>query len=80
VRIENLVLNVAAATNEPFGDFLEFETLTLCPIDTRCIDASLMRADEIAWLNAYHVTVRTRLSPLVGPVALEWLHVRTTAI
>jgi len=80
VRIENLVLNVAASTGEAFGDFLEFETLTLCPIDTRCIDASLMRADEIAWLNAYHATVRTRLSPLVGPAALAWLHARTNAI
>ena len=80
VRIENLVLNVPAATDEAFGDFLEFETLTLCPIDTRCIDASLMRADEIAWLNAYHATVRTRLSPLVGPAALAWLIERTNAI
>ena len=80
VRIENLVLNVAAPTDEPFGDFLEFETLTLCPIDTRCIDASLMRADEITWLNTYHATVRARLSPLVGPAALAWLIERTNAI
>jgi Xaa-Pro aminopeptidase len=80
VRIENLVLNVPAATDEAFGDFLEFETLTLCPIDTRCIDASLMRADEIAWLNSYHATVRARLSPLVGPAALAWLIERTNAI
>ena len=80
VRIENLVLNVAAATDEPFGDFLEFETLTLCPIDTRCIAPDLMRADEIAWLNAYHATVRSRLSPLVDPAALAWLTARTNAI
>jgi Xaa-Pro aminopeptidase len=80
VRIENLVLNVAASTDEPFGDFLEFETLTLCPIDTRCIDRDLMRADEIEWLNAYHATVRARLSPLVSPDALAWLSVRTNAI
>ena len=41
VRIENLVLNVPAATPEgsTFAEMLEFETLTLCPIDTRCIDA-----------------------------------------
>jgi Xaa-Pro aminopeptidase len=39
VRIENLVLNVPAATpSGTFGEFLDFETLTLCPIDTRCID------------------------------------------
>ena len=49
VRIENLVLNVPVATAEggAFGDFLAFETLTLCPIDTRCIDTSLLRADEV---------------------------------
>jgi Xaa-Pro aminopeptidase len=77
VRIENLVLNVPALTSEPFGDFLEFETLTLCPIDTRCIAKDLLRADEIAWLNAYHATVRTRLSPLVGAAGLAWLTQRT---
>jgi len=77
VRIENLVLNVPVATDEPFGDFLEFETLTLCPIDTRCIDASLLRSDEIAWLNAYHATVRARLSTLVEGAALAWLQQRT---
>jgi Xaa-Pro aminopeptidase len=80
VRIENLVLNVPAATNEAFGDFLEFETLTLCPIDTRCIDKDLLRADEVAWLNAYHATVRMRLSPLVSGPAREWLVQRTEPI
>lgn len=80
VRIENLVLNVAASTGEPFGDFLEFETLTLCPIDTRCIAPGLLRADEIAWLNAYHATVRARLSPLLGGDALAWLLLRTEAM
>jgi Xaa-Pro aminopeptidase len=82
VRIENLVMNVAATTPEGggFGDFLEFETLTLCPIDTRCIDRSLLRSDEVAWLNAYHATVRQRLSPRVGPAALAWLQARTEAL
>jgi Xaa-Pro aminopeptidase len=82
VRIENLVLNVAAATpeNGAFGEFLEFETLTLCPIDTRCIERALLRADEIEWLNAYHATVRSRLSPMVSGAALDWLLVRTTPI
>lgn len=79
VRIENLVLNVPAATPEGsrFGDFLEFETLTLCPIDTRCIDVSLLRADEIDWLNRYHAMVRERLAPLVSGDALAWLQERT---
>jgi Xaa-Pro aminopeptidase len=79
VRIENLVLNVSATTTE-FGEFLDFETLTLCPIDTRCIDQSLMRADEIAWLNAYHATVRERLSPRVSGAALAWLLSRTEPV
>jgi Xaa-Pro aminopeptidase len=82
VRIENLVMNVAASTAEgsSFGEFLEFETLTLCPIDTRCLDRSLMRADEIAWLNAYHATVRERLAPRVSGAALAWLNERTQPI
>jgi len=79
VRIENLLLNVAADDNE-FGSFLKFETLTLCPIDTRCIHVALMREDEIAWLNAYHAMVRERLSPRVSGTALNWLHERTQAI
>jgi Xaa-Pro aminopeptidase len=82
VRIENLVLNVPATTAEDavFGDFLEFETLTLCPIDTRCIAMNLMRADEVAWLNQYHATVRARLAPLVSGAALAWLNERTQPI
>lgn len=79
VRIENLVLNVAAPSSE-FGEFLEFETLTLCPIDTRCIDFSLLRADEIAWLNRYHATVRERLAPKVSGDALAWLMARTEPV
>jgi len=79
VRIENLVLNVAGPNNE-FGEFLDFETLTLCPIDTRCIERSLMRADEIAWLNAYHATVLDRLAPRVSGEALAWLRTRAQAI
>ncbi len=82
VRIENLVLNVPANTPEgrTFDEFLEFETLTLCPIDTRCIDLQLLRQDERAWLNAYHATVRERLTPRVGPAALAWLVERTQPI
>ncbi len=81
VRIENLVLTVPAGTADGgFGEFLEFETLTLCPIDTRCIDRSLLRDDEVAWLNAYHATVHERLTPLLGGAALAWLQERTRPI
>jgi Xaa-Pro aminopeptidase len=79
VRIENLVLNVPAQSGE-FGDFLKFETLTLCPIDARCIEQSLMREDEIDWLNAYHAEVKRRLTPLVAGDALAWLERRTQRI
>ncbi|MBV8035371.1 aminopeptidase P family protein [Roseateles sp.] len=79
VRIENLVLNVAIDTpeNNAFGEMLAFETLTLCPIATDCIDTGLLRADEIAWLNDYHATVRKRLAPKLGGAALAWLMART---
>jgi Xaa-Pro aminopeptidase len=76
IRIENLVCNQAAGTSE-FGEFLEFETLTLCPIDTRCIDLTQMRPDEVAWLDAYHAQVRGRLTPHVTGAALDWLLQRT---
>ena len=83
VRVENLVLNVPAASladSNEFGEFLEFETLTLCPIDTRCIDPALLRADEIAWLNNYHAIVATRLAPGLSGAALAWLRERTRPI
>ncbi len=85
IRIENLVLNVPATSVGPsgsteFGEFLEFETLTLCPIDTRCIELGLLRPDEIDWINRYHASVRERLCPLVSGAALAWLVLRTEPI
>jgi Xaa-Pro aminopeptidase len=82
VRIENLVMNVPAQTPEgnTFAEMLEFETLTLCPIDTRCIERSLLRQDEVAWLDAYHATVLQRLSPKVAGDALAWLQKRCQPI
>jgi Xaa-Pro aminopeptidase len=79
IRIENLVLNMPVATPEAgaFGDFLAFETLTLCPIDTRLVDRTLLRDDEVAWLDAYHATVRERLAPRLEGAALAWLLART---
>jgi Xaa-Pro aminopeptidase len=82
VRIENLVLNVPAVTPEGdrFAEMLEFETLTLCPIDTRCLERSLLRDDEVAWLNQYHAMVQQRLQSRLSGDALAWLHTRTAAI
>jgi Xaa-Pro aminopeptidase len=79
VRIENLVLSRAAGETE-FGAFLDFETLTLCPIDTRAIAPALLRDDERAWLNGYHEMVRERVSPHVTGDAKAWLEARTRAI
>ena len=72
VRIENLLATVPAEAGE-FGEFLKFETLTLCPIDLRCIERGLLREDEVAWLNDYHRHVRERLRFLVSGGALAWL-------
>ena len=79
IRIENLVMNEPAGKTE-FGDFLKFETLTLCPIDARCIDLALLRDDERAWLNDYHAMVLERVSPHVSGAAKTWLEKRTQAI
>lgn len=79
IRIENLVLNRPACETE-FGEFLEFETLTLCPIDTRCVDIGLLSASDRDWLNGYHDEVRRRLTPLVEGAAREWLLERTRGV
>jgi Xaa-Pro aminopeptidase len=79
VRIENLILAVPSHSGE-FGDYLEFETLTLCPIDTRCLDLDILREDELAWLNDYHATVLQRLAPRVTGAAKEWLLERSKPV
>ena len=79
VRIENLVLNREAGASE-FGTFLKFETLTLCPIDTRCLEPSLLSREELEWFDAYHAQVRERLSPLLEGPAREWLLERTAPL
>ena len=73
------MLNREAGSSE-FGTFLKFETLTLCPIDTRCLLPDLLGQEEKQWFNAYHAEVRERLSPLLDGAALEWLNTRTVAI
>jgi Xaa-Pro aminopeptidase len=77
IRIENLVLvtetNVAGAEKEMNA----FETLTLAPFDARLIDTSLMTADEIAWLDAYHARVRDTLLPLVAAQTRPWIEAAT---
>ncbi|MEK6356982.1 MAG: aminopeptidase P family protein [Burkholderia cenocepacia] len=79
IRIENLVVNRAAGKTE-FGDFLAFETLTLCPIDTRCVLIEMLHDEERAWLNTYHATVRERVGRHVSGDAKAWLDARTQSI
>lgn len=76
VRIENLLACVPYKDSE-FGKFLQFETLTLCPIDTRIILPHLLDDNELDWLNSYHKTVRDKLLPLLDGQAKAWLLART---
>ena len=82
IRIENLVVNTAVAkpTETEFGNFLNFETVTYCPIDTRLIEPSLLDQTEMDWLNNYHSQVYAELKDRVEGAALEWLTERTKAI
>jgi Xaa-Pro aminopeptidase len=75
IRIENLVMVVESAVGD--GKFLEFETLTLAPIDTRPIEISLLSAEERDWLNAYHARVLKEIGPLVKGGVLSWLRQAT---
>jgi len=79
VRIENTLLVVPYKTTE-FGEFLQFEPLTLCPIDKRPIDTSLLTAEETDWLNSYHKMVYDRLSPHLDDDERRWLAEATAAI
>lgn len=76
IRIENLVVNRFYRETE-FGKYLNFETLTQCPIDTRCIEKDLLDENEIAWLNRYHEGVRDRLLSFVPEHVKNWLIRRT---
>lgn len=79
VRIENLVACVPHLHNE-FVELYAFESLTLCPIDSRCIEVSLLTESEIAWLNNYHEQLYQRLQPYVQDEALAWLEQNTKPV
>jgi Xaa-Pro aminopeptidase len=82
IRIENLVL--VRPVDVPEGGEIamhSFETLTLCPIDRRLIDVSLLADAELDWLNAYHARVREEVSPLVEDAdVLAWLEKMTAEL
>ena len=71
-RIENTLLIVPYCGTE-FGRFLQFEPLTLCPIDKAPIIVEMLLPEEIAWLNDYHQLVLDRLSPHLDADEKAWL-------
>jgi Xaa-Pro aminopeptidase len=79
LRTENMMVRVKDESTE-FGDFLRFDTLTLCPIDTNAIDESLLNNEEINWLNNYHQRVFEELGPLVNEELKGFLKEQTRAI
>ena len=74
VRIENTLL-VTPYKETEFGKFLQFESLTLCPIDTSPILVELLTQEELDWLNAYHQRVFDILSPHLAPTESDWLRI-----
>ena len=80
IRIENLVAVKEAEIEGADRRYLEFETLTLAPIDINCIDLDLMTEAEKAWLNAYHARVREVVEPQVDEATRAWLKDATRAI
>ena len=79
IRHENIVLCREAGANE-FGDWLEFETLTCCHIDTSAVVKSLLGPEATVWLNAYNERVYRTLSPLLPPETAAWLRYKTAPI
>lgn len=79
VRIENTLLVVPYKETE-FGEFLQFESLTLCPIDTTPIVTEMLTDEELRWLNDYHQMVYDRLSPRLDEEDCEWLKQRCVPV
>ena len=79
VRHENLILCREAGSSE-FGDWLDFETMTLCHIDTSAILVDMLDDQEKAWLNAYNERVFRELSPFLSDEVAQWLREKTKAL
>ncbi len=77
IRIENLV---AVAEHHNCSDFLCFEILSLCPIDLRLIDSTLLNADEIDFINNYHLRVYETLKPFLNKAEQKWLKAATKKV
>lgn len=79
VRIENTLV-VEKYKETEFGEFLKFDSLTLCPIDTVPIDKSMLLQEEIDWLNDYHARVYRELAPHLNDEEKAWLKDATLPI
>lgn len=79
IRIENLIVTQEYNKNE-FGAFYNFETITLCPIDTTPIDINLLTQKEIDWLNNYHTMVYDKLNAHLNDEEKAWLKEKTKHI
>lgn len=79
VRIENTLV-VKDYMQTEFGRFLQFEPLTLCPIDLGCADISMLTVEEKQWINGYHRLVCEKLSPLLDEDEKAWLEDQTREV
>ena len=79
IRHENIVLCREAGSSE-FGDWLDFETLTCCHIDTSAVVKDILGPEATAWLNTYNECVYRTLSPLLPPQTAAWLRFKTAPI
>ncbi|NGM64657.1 aminopeptidase P family protein [Sphingobacterium sp. SGR-19] len=79
IRIENLVLSKEIASNQ-FGDFMDFETMTICYIATDLVDKSLLDDVHVTWLNEYNAWVFEQLAPHLSNEETAWLKDKTKRI
>lgn len=79
VRTENTLL-IKNFMKTAFGNFLQMESLTLCPIDVAPLDVSMLLPEEVGWLNDYHRNVYEKLSPFLDEDEKEWLAEATAAV
>ena len=79
IRHENLIL-CCKDESSPFGEFLNFETITLCHFETKGLILELLTPEERQWLNNYHQKVYDKLSPELDEKHKNWLQEKTKAI
>lgn len=80
IRIENLIVTQEYQKSEEFGTFYDFETITLCPIDTKPISKKLLTKKEIKWINKYHKMVYRKLKDHLSKEEKAWLKNKTATI